>query len=301
MLADPRDVARVLGLPPGSEPAYEPLGEAPGAPERWSAGGRAVIARRPVTDEAANNHAAVFEALARAGFPHIPRLLGFSGLATLEEEVPGLTALQVEPPPGSAAAAVAALAALHALPLREGLDWEKAPAELLPEAPPPLYRLGFAAQEREAAAPGFAAAREALLAGPFGFAHRAASAANLLLAPGRAWLVNFGAAGFGPQLFDVAAFLLTSGLDAPARRVLAMEYARLRGFDPEATADLVDLAGIAWGVEELLWLPRRQVEALGDDAALAALNLAAVRIERGMREPAGSAPAAAAIRRALWG
>ncbi len=301
MLADPRDVARALGLPTGSEPVREPLGEAPGAPERWSGGGRAVIARRPLPEEAAHNHAAVFEALSRAGFPHIPRLLGFSGLATLEEEVPGLTALQVEPPPGSAAAAVAALAALHTLPLREGLDWEKPPAELLPGAPPPLYRLGFAAHEREAAAPGFAAAREALLAGPFGFAHRAATAANLLLAPGRAWLVNFGAAGFGHQLFDVAAFLLTSGLDAPARRVLAMEYARLRGLEPEATADLVDLAGIAWGVEELLGLPRRQVEALGDDAALAALNLAAVRIERGMREPAGGAPAAAAIRRALWG
>jgi hypothetical protein len=301
MLADPADIARALGLPPGAELAREPLGDAAGAPERWSGGGRAVIVRQPVTAEAAQNHAAVFEALAGAGFPFIPRLLGFSGLATIEEEVPGLTALQVAPPPGAAAAAIAALAALHALPLREGLDWEKSPAELLPECPPPLHRLGFAAPEREAAAPHFAAAREALLGTPFGFAHRAATAANVLLAPGKAWLVHFAAAGFGPQLFDVAAFLLTSGLDAPARRVLAMEYARLRGLDPAATADLIDLAGIAWGVDELLWLPRRQVEALGDDAALAALNLAAVRIERGMREPAGEAPAAAAIRRALWG
>ncbi|GIW17906.1 MAG: hypothetical protein KatS3mg064_1063 [Tepidiforma sp.] len=301
MLADPADIARALGLPPGSEPACEPLGDAPGAPERWSGGGRAVIVRRPVTAEAAQNHAAVFEALANAGFAAMPRLLGFSGIATIEEEVPGLTALQVEPPPGAAEAAVAALAALHALPLREGLDWEKGPAGVLPECPPPLYRLGFAAAEREAAAPHFAAAREALLAGPFGFAHRAATAANVLLAPGRAWLVNFAAAGFGPQLFDLAAFLLTSGLGAPARRALAGAYARLRELDPAAAADLADLAGLAWGTDELLWLPRRQVEALGDDAALAALNLAAVRIERGMREPAGDSPIAAAIRAALWG
>lgn len=301
MLADPVDIARALGLPPGAEPAREALGDAPGAPERWSSGGRAVIVRRPLGAEAAQNHAAVFEALANVGFPHVPRLLGFSGLATIEEEVPALTALQVEPPPGAAAAAIAALAAWHALPLREGLGWERSPDELLPECPPPLYRLGFAAPEREAAAPGFAAAREALLATPFGFAHRAATAASVLLAPGRAWLVHFASAGFGPQLFDVAAFLLTSGLEAPARRVLAMEYGRLRGLDPAATADLVDLAGIVWGVDELLWLPRRQVEALGDDAALAALNLAAVRVERGIREPAGDAPAATTIRQALWG
>lgn len=301
MLADPVDIARALGLPPGAEPAREALGDVPGAPERWSGGGRAVIVRRPLGAEAAQNHAAVFEALANVGFPHVPRLLGFSGLATIEEEVPALTALQVEPPPGAAAAAIGALAAWHALPLREGLGWERSPDELLPECPPPLYRLGFAAPEREAAAPGFAAAREALLETPFGFAHRAATAASVLLAPGRAWLVHFASAGFGPQLFDVAAFLLTSGLEAPARRVLAMEYGRLRGLDPVATADLVDLAGIVWGVDELLWLPRRQVEALGDDAALAALNLAAVRVERGIREPAGDAPAAGAIRRALWG
>jgi hypothetical protein len=301
VLADPADVARALGLPPGSEPVAESLGDAPGSPERWGAGERAAIVRRPVTAEAAQNHAAVFEALSNAGFPHVPRLLGLSGLATIEEEVPGLTALQVEPPPGSAAAAMAALAALHTLPMREGLDWEKAPEGVLSECPPPLYRLGFAANEREAAAPHFAAAREALLGTSFGFAHRAATAANLLLARDRAWLLNFAAAGFGPQLFDVAAFLLTSGLDAPARRVLAMEYARVRGFAAAATADLIDLAGIVWGVDELLWLPRRQVEALGDDVALAALHLVAVRIERGMRAPAGDSPIAAAIRGALWG
>ncbi len=301
MLADPADVARTLRLPPGTAFEVERLGEAPGSPERWSAAGRVAIIRHPPGPEAAQNHAAVFEALAAAGFAALPPLLGFSGVATIEGEVPGLTALQVEPPPGAAAAAIQALAALHDLPVREGLDWERAPQELLPGAPPPLFRLGFAASERDAAAPHFVAAQAELLDTPFGLAHRAATAANVLLAPGLAWLIDFRAAGFGPQLFDVAAFLLTAGIEPAGRRALAMEYARLRGLDPARTADLVDLAGIAWGVEELLGLPRRQVEALGDDAALAALNLAAVRIERGIRTPAGDSPVAAAIRHALWG
>jgi hypothetical protein len=62
----------------------------------------------------------------------------------------------------------------------------------------------------------------------------------------------------------------------------------------------VDLAGILWGVNELLTLPRQSIALLGDDAALAALNIAATRIERGLREPAGAHPAAAKIRAALW-
>ncbi|WP_322795893.1 hypothetical protein [Tepidiforma sp.] len=301
MLAEPADVLRALGLPPAAPYTVEPLGEAAGSPERWLAGDRSAIVRCPPTEEAARNHQAVFEALAQAGFAAMPRLLGFSGLAAIEEDVPGASALQVVPPPGALEAAVTALAALHALPVREGLDWEKAPADLLAGAPLPLFRLGFAAHEREAAAAPLEAARAELLASPFGFAHRAATAANVRLAPGRAWWVDFSAAGFGPQLFDLAALLLTSGLEAPARRVLAMGYARVRALDPDRTADLADLAGIWWGIDELLGLPRRQVAALGDDAALAALNLAAVRIERGIREPAGAHPAAAAIRRALWG
>ena len=123
----------------------------------------------------------------------------------------------------------------------------------------------------------------------------------MLLGQGQAWLVNFGSAGYGPQLFDVAAFLLTSGLEAAGRRVLAMGYARARGMNPNETADLVDLLGILWGIGEQLGLPRRIIESLGDDGSTVALKLGASRIEEGMRAPAGDSPVARAIRRAWWG
>jgi hypothetical protein len=71
-------------------------------------------------------------------------------------------------------------------------------------------------------------------------------------------------------------------------------------FDQDETADAVDLAGILWGISELLVLPRRSIELLGDDVASDALNTAAARIERGVREPAGTQPMAAAVRAALW-
>jgi hypothetical protein len=258
------------------------------------------VVRRPYDDTAAMNHAAVSEALANAGYRHMPRLLGFAGDATVEEDVAGATALQLVPPPGAAEAAMTALADLHALPVREGLDWGRSPADLFPEEDAPLHRLGFASDEREAARGPLAEARKLLLASPFGFAHRDATAANVLLGPGRAWLVNLHRAGYGPQLFDVAAFLLTSGLEAAGRRVLAMNYAAARGLQPEEAADLVDVLGILWGVEELLGLPRRIIESLGDDGSTAALRLGASRIEAGIRAAAGDSPVAAAIRAALW-
>ena len=95
-------------------------------------------------------------------------------------------------------------------------------------------------------------------------------------------------------------FLLTSGLEAPARRALAMHYAQLRSLEPNKTADEVDTAGILWGIDELLRLPRRLIEMLGDDAASEALHTASARIGRGLKSPAGSSPAAAGIRAALW-
>ena len=104
------------------------------------------------------------------------------------------------------------------------------------------------------------------LASPFGFAHRNAIAANVFLAPGRAWLTDFSAAGFGPHYFDVAAFLLTSGIEAPGRRALAATYARHREVAPDTAADMVDLLGILWGIGWLLELaappdhqPRRRL------------------------------------------
>ena len=301
MLVDPGLVLVALGL--GAETPYEiePFGETPGAPVRFVAGGRVVVVRRPFDGTAAMNHAAVSEALANAGFGQMPRLVGFAADATIEEEAAGATALQLVPPAGSAEAAMTALAALHSLPVAEGLDWGLAPGDLFPDEEFPLHRLGFAADERDAAREPLAEARRALLASPFGFAHRDATAANVLLGQGQAWLANFGSAGYGPQLLDVAAFLLTSGLEAAGRRVLAMGYGRARGADPEETADLVDLLGLLWGMGELLGLPRRLIETLGDDGSTAALRLAASRIDAGMRSEAGVSPVARGIRRALWG
>ena len=301
MLVEPSHVLAVLGLGPETPFEVEPFGGAPGSPVRFSAGGRVVIVRRPYDDTAAMNHAAVSEALARTGYPYVPRLLGFAGDATLEEEVPGASALQVVPLPGAAEAAMRALAALHSLTVVEGLDWGNHPGDLFPGEDVPLHRLGVASGERESAAPHLVAGRDALLASPFGFAHRDATAANVLLGQGQAWLVNFASAGYGPQVWDVAAFLLTSGIEAPGRRALAAAYAAARGTDPTATIDQVDLLGISWGIRELLGLPRRLIESLGDDAAVAALRLAASRIEAGLRAPAGDSPIAGKIRAALWG
>ena len=305
MLVDAASLIAVLRLPPGTEVTCEPLSGSIAAPERVAlhtpdGGSTVVFVRRARDAEAAANHLAVMEGLTNARFAHAPRLLGTVGDAAIETWVDGLTALAVVPPPGACEAAIAALAALHDLPLQEGLDWGARAADLIPAEDLPLHRLGFAAHEREPARGPLAAARTALLATPFGFAHRDATAAHVLLAPDSATLVNFERAGFGAQLFDVAAFLLTSGLGPPARRALAAAYARARNLEPLATIDLVDLAGIFWGIGEMLILPRLLIEALGDDAASGRLRTAAARIDEGMRLPAGDHPAAAAIRAALW-
>jgi hypothetical protein len=302
VLADDRAILRALRLPESSEVDVEPAG--PGV-ERWTicvpgAEPRVVILRGHPDGELAANHAAVVDALSRAAFRHMPVPLAAVGEVVAEEPVAGVTALALVPPGGSAEAAMAALAALHSLDTREGLRWELLPRDLLGESPPPLHRLGFAAHERAGAEQPLADARRAMLQSPWGFTHGDATAAHILLASGQAWLTSFHAAGFGPQLFDVAAFLLTSGLDPSARGSLAELYARIRSFDPASTADLVDLAGILWGINELLVLPRRSIELLGDDAASSALNIAAGRIERGIRERAGDHPAARDLRAALW-
>ena len=304
MHADPEAVLGLLGLPAETPVEIEPLGEAPGSPERWRVaapgGVRTLLVRCPIDPEEGANHAAVMEALGRAGFESMGMLAGFAGDATVEFEPEGVTALQLVPPPGSAEAAMRALAGLHALPVSEGLDWGATPADLFPEGELPLHRLGFAATERDAARGPLAEARAALLSSPFGFCHRDATAGKILLAPGRAWLTDYGRAGFGPQMFDVAAFVLTSGIEAAGRRALAAAYARERGWEAAPTADLADLMGILWGIGELLALPRKLIEALGDDAVSARQTLCASRIERGMRQAAGDSPVAAAIRGALW-
>lgn len=304
MIAEPAVVLGVLRLPPDTPFEIEPLGDLAGSPERWHIaspnGTKAVIVRCPFEPEEGANHAAMMEALTGANFVQMAQLLGFAGDATVESEPEGLTALQLVPPPGAAEAAIEALAAFHALPIREGLDWGCTPGDLYPPDELPLHRLGFTADERERAREPLLRARETLWASAFGLAHRNATAANILLASGQAWLTDFGKAGYGPQLFDVAAFLLTSGIEAAGRRALAAAYGRARGWEAPATVDLVDLLGILWGIEELLVLPRKLIESLGDDVATGHLKLSANRIDKGMRQTAGSSAIAVAIREALW-
>ena len=309
MLVEPATLLAALRLPSGTEVRFEPLGEAPASPERVAlrtpdGGSSVVFLRRALDPDAAANHLAVMEALSNSGFAAAPKLLGVVGdaigSATIEEWVEGLTALAIVPPAGASEAAIAALAALHALPLREGLHWGAAPGDLIVDEEVPLHRLGFSSDERDLAREPLAAARSAILATPFGFAHRNATAAHILLAANSATLANFEQAGFGSQLYDVAAFLLTSGLEPAARLALAAAYARLRGLEPLATIDLVDLAGVLWGIGEMLVLPRRLIEALGDDSASERIRTCASRIDHGIRRPAGEHPAAAAIRAALW-
>ena len=305
MLVEPARLLASLRLPASASVDFEPLDDSPWAAELVTVSvpdgaQRLILLRHSADPEEALNHLAVMEALQRVRFTSVPKLLALVGEVAVEEWVEGVSALALVPPPGAAEAAIEALAALHQLPLREGLRWELRPEELLPDEDLPLHRLGFAAQERDPAREHLAAARMEVLASAFGFVHGNASAPNVLLRRNGAWLVDFGSAGFGAQLYDVAAFLLTSGLDAPARRALAAHYARLRSLDPNETATQVDTAGILWGITELLKLPRRLIEMLGDDAASEALHTASARIDRGIRTSAGASPAAAGIRAALW-
>lgn len=302
-MVSPESVLAALGLPGDTAVAWEPFGEAPGSPVRVFIQGAQpmeLVVREATDADARENHAAVSERLREIGFRWAPELLAIAGEATVERAAPGATALQFVPPPGSAEAVMKALAALHSLPIKEGLDWGRPPGELLPPDEFPLHRLGFSSDEREPARGPLLEAHEYLLASPFGFAHRNATAANVLLAPGQAWLCDFSAAGYGPQLWDVAAFLLTSGLEAPARRALAAAYAAQREMSPDTAAELIDLLGILWGMHWLLELPRRFITNLGDDAVTDGLKLCAARIERGMRQPSSDSPLARVIRRALW-
>jgi aminoglycoside phosphotransferase (APT) family kinase protein len=302
---DAAAVVAALRLPPETTVEVEPLGERPAAPVCLALcppgqRERVVLVRRDPDPERAANHLAVLEALTNRGFPFAPRLLGIAGEAAIEEYDDGLTALNVEVVPEALADAVDALAALHALELREGLRWELSPEALLGEEEFPLHRLGFAAHERAPAHAALLDARSALLAGPFGFVHGHATAANVRFTRQGPRLGDFSAAGFGHQLFDVAAFLATCGAGAGQRQELAGRYAHARQLDLSATTNAIELATIWWGLHELLGLPRRLVETLGDDAEIEALKLAAARIERAMREPAGASAVAVAIRAALW-
>ena len=302
MLVEREALCRALGA---TDIEAEPVSLSPGAPERLTAtlagGRRTFFVRRSAEDDRRETHLAVMEALERSGFRHTTTLVALVDGTAIETFVEGLTAMQVEPAATALDAAIDAFAALHALRLREGLRWGQAPVAMLPGADMQLFRLGFTSAERDAAAPWLAAAAEALAASTFGFCHGAATADHVVFGRTGPQLVNFERAGFGPQLFDVAAFLATAGVPAEKRRELAARYAEQRGLGEEETADLTDMATLLWGLDWLLGLPRRLIVNLGDDVASAELRLMASRVNEAVRSPAGDHPAAAGLRRALWG
>lgn len=305
MLVEPAQLLEALRLPLASQVDVETLGVALDAPEEAvismpDGGQLMVVIRRSAKSDLAENNVAVLERLTGSGYQQAPRLLAVIDGAAVEQELQGVRALGLIPPDGSCEAAIDALAALHALPIREGLRWEMAPADMFPEGDVPLHRLGFTAAERDVVRPLFAAARDALISSPFGFCHGSPVATNVLLLANAAQLVNFEQGGHWAQLLDVVAFLLTVGLYAEQRRDLALRYGRARGLEPEATADLIDLLGILWGISEQLVLPRRLIESYGDDLAVSALRTMATRIDEGIRESASRHAIAEDIRGVLW-
>lgn len=307
MLVDPARLIAALPLPPGASIDIEPLGLLPGSPEQVvvSQPGqppsvRFLVRRSPDSERAANN-IAVLEALERAGFRPAPRLAAVVDGAAVETFPGGLPAIALEPRHELLALAMDHLAALHSLPVREGLRWGGEAAEVVPGAGVPLFRLGFTAEERAAADPYLAAAQQALVASPMGFIHGGLTSTSVLLTDSEVAFVDFESAGFGAQLFDVASLLASLGLSPAARRDLALRYARVRTLDPGPTADLVDLAVLVWGFQWQLELPRRLIENMGDDPAMANLRVIAGRIEESIRKPAGEHPVSVSLRRALWG
>ena len=297
MLASETALRRFLG----SDGELQVESEAPGQERAWIAGqANALVIRRHAEDESAANNAAVAEALANAGFTHMPKMVAIDDFATIEQEFPGVPLVAIEATASVMDECIDALARLHGLPLREGLGWEQVPADRLPAPEVPLHRLGFTSAEREPAEEWFRQAHERLLETPFGFVHGGLRASNVLAGNQGVAFAGFEQSGFGAQYMDVAALLATSGLDAAERQRLAGRYARHIGRDETATADLVDLATIVWGVEDLLELPRRQIVVMGDDSAMDRLLLMAARTERALREPAGNHPIATAILATLW-
>ncbi len=256
------DLAAILGVPVDAITGAETVEPGVLRVAIEQGGAHREVLVRGAAPVAAQNHAAVLDALARLGFTSAPGLLAFTGGLMAETAFEGLTALAVVPPATALEEAVDLIAALHQLPVREKLRWEPAEAARVPGADLPLHRLGFAAHEREPAVALLEAARETLAAGPSGFVHGELHAGNVVFTAEGPRLVEFGAAGQGHQLLDIAAFLATAGLEPPLRRDLAQRYARRRALDLASTTDAIDLATIPWGLAWLVELPRRQVLAL---------------------------------------
>lgn len=261
-------------------------------------GRRTDLVRRFVDADEAANHVAVLERLQSRALPFVTTIADFVDGLHLETTIDALPAIGLAPAPAAWEEAVDTLATLHECPLREGLRGGTTPQEALPPAPPPLLRVGFTAEEREAAAPSFVVANDALAGTPFDFVHGHATVECVVFGREGPVLVDWSNAGWGPQLFDVAALFATRGLPPAERRRLAERYGQRRAVP--AAGDLVDLATVVWGVDELLRLPPRQAAACGDEAATERLVVAARRVERALRDAAGHHPAATAIRDALW-
>lgn len=304
MLLDEGTVRRLLALPDDAEVQMEEAGNPLVPANRITVvrGGERqhYHARTDASGERGYTHAAVVEALWKAGFPGVPRPVAYAGDVLIEEAPTGLPLTSIRANAVTMEAAVDLLASMHALDVREGRNYGRDAAELVPGEETPLHRLGFAAHEREHAEPGLRAAKAAILEGPMGFAHGELTAANVLANEAQVTFTGFGQAGYGSQVMDLAALLSTAGLDAGQRRTLAEQYARKIAREPSAFADLVDVAGLLWGITWELELPRRQILVMGDEGAMEQLVLMSSRVQAAFKEAAGKHPAAQTLREALW-
>lgn len=305
MALDPDFVIAALRLPEGTDVDVTP-GTSTGSRtdlvtvRRPGGDQRRLVARSYAGADGAANDAYVLDALARLHFVHAPAVVGFAAGTVFEEAPTGAPAISVAVGEADARHVALALASLHGSSLREGVRWELEAADLLPAGELPLFRLGFTSDERSAAREPVAALIADLRTAAVGPVHGSAFASNVFLGPSTATLVDFGLAGKGIQVFDVAAFALTSGLDATARGDFARAYAAARGAPIEGAADWLDAAGLLWGLEYLMDIPRREIELLGDDPALEWVRLMARRVSQGIQEDGGAHPAATSLRRALF-
>lgn len=260
---------------------------------------REYVLRSYASEDELQRHVGALGALAAAGLGAAPSLAAVVGHSACEERPDGVSAIAVPVEPDQAERVCRVLAGLHLSGLA-GSGGSTSPAAGPMPGELPLYRLGFTAEERERAAGPTLALQDAISDEWLGPAHGRAISANVVLSGSGPVLLDFASFGVSVQLFDIAAFLLSSGLPAKERHAVAGAYGARRGAEPSDVADLVDAAGLLWGLEFLLALPRREIELMGEDASLEWLRLTARRVSLAIRDPAGDHSAARALREALW-
>lgn len=261
---------------------------------------RELVIRRFADPASLATHASVLRWLSDAGFGHSTKPVALLQNAACEEAAQGVSAVSIAIGAKQADAVAGAAAGLHTLQTAPHSVWSQDHGDLVGAGELPLFRLGFGAEQREAALEPTLSLQRAIGPEWLGPVHGQATAANVVLCPDGPRFLDFSLAGRGVQLFDLAAFLVSAGLTADDRRRAACTYAGLRSLEREATADLIDAAALLWGLNHLISLPRNEVQLLGDDESLGWLRLMAERVSRAIREPAGGHPAAAALRAALW-